>query len=271
MLSSPANTNASRPPIFPMKLHSILTSEKWSDVIKFEADGKKWKVLDKKRMEEEVLPLHFRHNKYLSFTRSVIGWGFKRVGKATYYHKLFDRINPNLCDRMRRNSVPNDYPIYRPDLDRSYRYGNLSGNNLINAQPNLQGREGIPPPLLRLPNTYMVHPTQQIMRGNTYQLRTPPPNEVVNTGGGRHDIQGMLQTGTRAPVQYDEHFQLKTQYLGLTANSPDIHHNRRGVPITPMSQDYMYREPMIHSPYYLPHDQIFNNGQTYTPGSVQYT
>jgi len=73
---------------FPSKLHSILTSGQWSDVIQFEADGRKWKVLDKKRMEEEVLPVNFRHNKYLSFTRSVVGWGFKRAGKATYYHEV---------------------------------------------------------------------------------------------------------------------------------------------------------------------------------------
>jgi len=97
------NTDASRSLTFPMKLHSILISERWSDIIKFEADGKKWKILDKKRMEEEVLPLHFRHNKYLSFTRSVIGWGFKRVGKATYYHKLFNRNAPDLCSRKNKN------------------------------------------------------------------------------------------------------------------------------------------------------------------------
>eukprot|EP00588_Corethron_pennatum_P011130 CAMPEP_0194275516 /NCGR_PEP_ID=MMETSP0169-20130528/8334_1 /TAXON_ID=218684 /ORGANISM="Corethron pennatum, Strain L29A3" /LENGTH=245 /DNA_ID=CAMNT_0039018999 /DNA_START=60 /DNA_END=797 /DNA_ORIENTATION=- len=239
------NTDASRSLTFPMKLHSILISERWSDIIKFEADGKKWKILDKKRMEEEVLPLHFRHNKYLSFTRSVIGWGFKRVGKATYYHKLFNRNAPDLCGRMLRNSasnrnfVSNNNPIPRPAPDRSHYYGNLPENNLINAYPDFEGREGIPPLYLRLQN----------------------------------NLHGMLQTGRRAPVQDDEHFQLKTtHHLDLNTNSPSIFHNRQGVPMIPaMSQDCMYREPVIHSPYYLRRDQMFSNGQTYTPGSVPHT
>ena len=84
----PATTVLHGSSTFPAKLHSILTSGQWTDVIQFEADGRKWKVLDKKRMEKEVLPVHFRHNKYLSLTRSVVGWGFKRAGKATYYHEV---------------------------------------------------------------------------------------------------------------------------------------------------------------------------------------
>eukprot|EP00588_Corethron_pennatum_P016280 CAMPEP_0194304110 /NCGR_PEP_ID=MMETSP0171-20130528/1904_1 /TAXON_ID=218684 /ORGANISM="Corethron pennatum, Strain L29A3" /LENGTH=270 /DNA_ID=CAMNT_0039055259 /DNA_START=42 /DNA_END=854 /DNA_ORIENTATION=+ len=270
MAANLPNTDASIHSTFPRKLHSILTSERWSDIIKFEADGKKWKVLDKKRMEEEVLPLHFRHNKYLSFTRSAIGWGFKRVGKATYYHKLFNFNAPDLCVRMRRNSASNDNPIHRPVPDRSHRYGNLSGNNLINAYPNLEGQEGIPPLYLRLQNTHMVHPIQ-VRRDNTFPLRFPIPNEAVNTARGHNLQQGMLQTGMRVPVQYDEHFQRNTQHLGLNANSPGMYHNRQGVPIAPMLQDCMYREPSNHSQYHLPHDQIFDNNQTYTPGSVSHT
>jgi len=259
-------TDASRSPTasptFPMKLHLILTSAKWNDIIKFEADGNKWKVVDKKRMEEEVLPLIFRHNRYLSFSRSVIGWGFKRVGKATYYHKLFTRDDPNLCSGMRRKLASNDKLIHRPDTDRNHRCGILSGSNRSNAYQTCEGHEGIPRPNLRLhQDTPILHPTHQVMSGNMFPFGVLPQSEAVTTVGRHHISQGMLQTGMSSPVQYDKYYQLRNQYLGMHHNSPDIYHNRQGVPITPILQDCMYQGPVIHLPYYLPLDQNFNNGQ----------
>jgi len=254
-------TDTSRSLTFPMKLHLILTSAKWKDIIKFEGDGDKWKVLDKKRMEKEVLPLIFRHNKYLSFSRSVIGWGFKRVGKATYYHKLFTRDDPNLCSGMRRKLASNDKLIHRPDTDRNHRCDILSGHNQSNAYQTREGREEIPRPHLRLhQDTPILHPTQQVMRRNMFPSRILPQSEVVTTDWGQHISQGILQTGMRAPVQYDNYYQLRNQYLGMNHNSPDIYHNRQGVPITPMLQDCMHQRQVIRLPYYLPLDQIFNNG-----------
>uniref|UniRef100_A0A7S1BEE9 HSF-type DNA-binding domain-containing protein n=1 Tax=Corethron hystrix TaxID=216773 RepID=A0A7S1BEE9_9STRA len=73
---------------FPDKLHRILTDEKWNHIITFTGDGRSWKVLNKKLLEKEILPIYFRTKKYRSFTRNVVGWGFKREGKANYYHKV---------------------------------------------------------------------------------------------------------------------------------------------------------------------------------------
>jgi len=90
---------------FPHKLYSILSSGTFKNIIAFSNDGKSWKVLNKKLLERDVLPEYFKTGKYLSFTRNVLGWGFQRNGKATYYHELFCRGQPDKLDSMLRISA----------------------------------------------------------------------------------------------------------------------------------------------------------------------
>jgi len=80
---------------FPSKLYEILSTHRFKEVIAFADDGKSWRVIDKERLERDVLPKYFRTGKYLSFTRNVLGWGFERKGKAKYFHKFFCRDNPD--------------------------------------------------------------------------------------------------------------------------------------------------------------------------------
>jgi len=79
---------------FPHKLFAILSSGMFKNIITFSDDGKSWKVINKKLLERDVLPEYFRTGKYLSFTRNVLGWGFQRNGKATYYHEVSLYIEP---------------------------------------------------------------------------------------------------------------------------------------------------------------------------------
>jgi len=90
---------------FPHKLFAILSSGMFKNIITFSDDGKSWKVINKKLLERDVLPEYFRTGKYLSFTRNVLGWGFQRNGKATYYHELFCRGQPDKLDNMLRISA----------------------------------------------------------------------------------------------------------------------------------------------------------------------
>uniref|UniRef100_A0A7S1BG52 HSF-type DNA-binding domain-containing protein n=1 Tax=Corethron hystrix TaxID=216773 RepID=A0A7S1BG52_9STRA len=90
---------------FPDKLHRILTDEKWNHIITFTGDGRSWKVLNKELLETEILPIYFRTRKYISFTRNVVSWGFKREGKAHYYHERFHRDRPEQCIDMIRISA----------------------------------------------------------------------------------------------------------------------------------------------------------------------
>jgi len=90
---------------FPAKLYAILSNERFKNIITFSENGKSWKVIDKKLLETDVMPEYFRTHKYLSFTRNVLGWGFRRCGKATYYHELFCQDQPDQISQMLRISA----------------------------------------------------------------------------------------------------------------------------------------------------------------------
>lgn len=70
---------ASKEPPFPVKLHKMLGSPEFRDIIAWLPHGRAWRVLQPKALEEKVIPLFFRHTRYSSFTRQVNGWGFRRV------------------------------------------------------------------------------------------------------------------------------------------------------------------------------------------------
>jgi len=93
---------------FPDKLYAILSDPKWQHIISFKEDGRSWQVRDKQLLEKEVLPHYFRSGKYFSFTRKVLIWGFRRSGKATYYHELFCRDRRDLVVQMTSVSKSRD-------------------------------------------------------------------------------------------------------------------------------------------------------------------
>ncbi|KAL7461834.1 hypothetical protein ACHAXS_004090 [Conticribra weissflogii] len=80
-------------PTFPQKLHTILSDEEaFGDIITWMPHGRAWKIVDDRRLEEEVLPNFFRHNSRASFLRQVNNWGFKRVlggrDENAYYNEV---------------------------------------------------------------------------------------------------------------------------------------------------------------------------------------
>jgi len=91
---------------FPAKVHDILSNSEYSDLISWMPHGRSWRVLKPTQFTNKVLPVYFSHNNYSSFTRQVNGWGFRRITNGqdhnSYYHVLFLRGLPQLCDRMRR-------------------------------------------------------------------------------------------------------------------------------------------------------------------------
>ncbi len=66
-----SNQPPGKDPPFPVKLHRILSSNEYSDVISWLPHGRSWRVLKPKAFEEKVIPLYFRHAKYASFMRQV--------------------------------------------------------------------------------------------------------------------------------------------------------------------------------------------------------
>mmetsp|Transcript_7174 Transcript_7174/g.8930 ORF Transcript_7174/g.8930 Transcript_7174/m.8930 type:complete len:457 (-) Transcript_7174:181-1551(-) len=92
--------------IFPVILHQILSRKDLDDIISWCPHGRAWKVHNPRVFEDKVLKLYFNQTKYSSFSRQVNGWGFCRIlhgpDRNSYYHEMFLRGLPHLCNKMRR-------------------------------------------------------------------------------------------------------------------------------------------------------------------------
>ena len=75
---------------FPLKLHEILDDPNLETIISWAVHGRAWRVHDTKIFAFQVLPRHFKHSSYKSFTRQVNFWGFNRITSGPdqnyYYH-----------------------------------------------------------------------------------------------------------------------------------------------------------------------------------------
>ena len=63
--------------LFPAKLHRILNTPEYEDIIAWLPHGRAWKIKNKQVFVSYILPRHFQHSNYESFNRSVNGWGMK--------------------------------------------------------------------------------------------------------------------------------------------------------------------------------------------------
>jgi len=74
---------------FPQQLMLLLTENEFTDIINWMPNGLCFKVHDKARFEQIVLPAHFSGQcKYTSFTRKLHRWGFRRIDKLVYKHQV---------------------------------------------------------------------------------------------------------------------------------------------------------------------------------------
>mmetsp|Transcript_31591 Transcript_31591/g.75437 ORF Transcript_31591/g.75437 Transcript_31591/m.75437 type:complete len:406 (+) Transcript_31591:179-1396(+) len=92
---------------FPAKLHQILSTPAYSHIISWMPHGRAWKVHNKDLLVTQVFPYFFNQTKYVSFTRQLNGWGFKRLHQSgndynAIYHECFLRGLPHLTNLMKR-------------------------------------------------------------------------------------------------------------------------------------------------------------------------
>lgn len=74
-------------------------------IIKWSADGKSIVVVDADKLADQVLPKYFLHNRYVSFSRQMNAYGFKRPANGhVYVHPLFIRDKPELMSGIERQS-----------------------------------------------------------------------------------------------------------------------------------------------------------------------
>lgn len=96
------------PLTFPQKLMQVLADTEISDVVTWLPHGKGFIILHKCKFSIDIMPRHFKHSKFTSFTRKLNRWGFIRVPKGpemgAYYHKYFQRDDHLLCMQMRCKS-----------------------------------------------------------------------------------------------------------------------------------------------------------------------
>lgn len=94
---------------FPVKLHNLLESNEWSDIISWQPHGRCFVIRKPEEFINTVMPRHFRQTKLTSFQRQLNLYCFLRItsgrDKGCYYHELFLRGKPHLCERMIRMKI----------------------------------------------------------------------------------------------------------------------------------------------------------------------
>jgi hypothetical protein len=135
---------------FPGKLHEVLERTDLAEIIEWMSHGRAFLVKQPKTFASQVLPRYFKQTKYLSFTRQLNLWGFKRITRGkdmgAYYHELFLRGRPHLAMRMKRQKIKGTGMKLTPDPDREPNF-----YNDYSMLPPLKRCEGPLPPLPPLP------------------------------------------------------------------------------------------------------------------------
>lgn len=98
---------------FPEKMHTMLKAmeeQGKTDIVSFYSHGRAFGVHDPDRFVQEIMPKYFKMGKWNSFARQLNLYGFVRITSGPdaggYYHELFLKGRPNLCQHMRRVGVP---------------------------------------------------------------------------------------------------------------------------------------------------------------------
>mmetsp|Transcript_29878 Transcript_29878/g.43497 ORF Transcript_29878/g.43497 Transcript_29878/m.43497 type:complete len:363 (+) Transcript_29878:63-1151(+) len=129
-----------QPTRFPLKLMQVLSMKEHSNIITWLHHGRSFAIVNPKEFVSVILHFHFRKVKYSSFTRKLHRWGFQRVSRGeeagSYYHKLFQRDNKELCQKMSTNqgqtaskASRNYSDVYDPALIGSLRLKNNEQND----------------------------------------------------------------------------------------------------------------------------------------------
>ena len=90
------------------------------------SEGTHFAMLDKTKFISEILPIHFKHQKYSSFLRQMNLYGFEKArinGQVYFYHKFFQKnqkyfssSRDNLiCNRSLITQITRKLSLNKPD------------------------------------------------------------------------------------------------------------------------------------------------------------
>jgi len=108
---------------FPEKVHHMLDDiSKRGDesIVSWQPHGRAFRVHNKQRFVETVLPKFFGHSNYTSFTRQLNLYCFHRIkagrDKGAYYHELFLHSEPYRCREIVRQRVKGNWGKKKIDV-----------------------------------------------------------------------------------------------------------------------------------------------------------
>ena len=97
---------------FPVKLyqmleHAAMDGQQHRSIVSWQSHGRCFRIHDKKRLEQELMPLFFKTRRYENFRKSLNNYGFKLIqginnpDKGCYYHPKFIRTQHSLCSSIK--------------------------------------------------------------------------------------------------------------------------------------------------------------------------
>lgn len=109
-LSSPQVKSGGPSSHFPEILHKILSiadEEGHNDILSWQPHGRCFMIRHRDRLVSEIMPKYFRQTRFASFQRQLNLYGFIRMAAkgpdyGSYYHELFLRGKPELCQTIQR-------------------------------------------------------------------------------------------------------------------------------------------------------------------------
>ena len=97
------------PQSFPAKIYQILENES-NDIVRWNADGCSFRIVDHGRFEREILPKYFRHNQLSSVQRQLNLYGFKCISRGelrrSFFHPKFKRGEWDVVKKLSRYIPP---------------------------------------------------------------------------------------------------------------------------------------------------------------------
>ena len=238
---------------FPGKLMEVLSRTDLAEIIEWMPHGRAFLVKQPKTFASQVLPRYFKQSKYLSFTRQLNLWGFKRITRGKdmgcYYHEIFLRGRPHLAMRMKRQKIKgtgmkltpdpdsepdfyNDYPMM-PELKQaqgplpplpSERVGMItqadavdaSSQNLFKALQVASSHQltKMPPSMLSHPQLQQIHQQQQLLNAATGGGMMPNGNSFLGAMNSALSANKIFSSGSlQHQIQQQQSLQQKQQQL----------------------------------------------------------
>ena len=153
-------------------------------IITWMPHGRAFVVLQPQQLRDNVLPRFFKQTKFMSFTRQLNLWGFKRITKGddsgAYYHELFLRGRPRLAMLMRRQKIKGTGIKLTPNPETEPNFYRISEKRPLPAiDPSKRKNKPLPP------------------------LRHNPQARPFDTTSNALDYDRMVQRLNSRPAQQD--------------------------------------------------------------------